>query len=169
LVRAPPCHGGGRGFESRLSRQFFLSFQSLKNPSLPRADSGMADVPTLIAPLGSLRGRPSSANLTTATSFGFEPLVECPVNISGVGDLAGPLVRRSPKRPEWRSYDRETLSAHRHGRTVFEPGRIRSRASDGFRKAGLSGFAESRRNRRSHRFSIVGFPDQISSRARRGP
>src|SRR6185436_7033159 len=23
LVRAPPCHGGGRGFESRLSRQSF--------------------------------------------------------------------------------------------------------------------------------------------------
>jgi hypothetical protein len=29
LVRAPPCHGGGRGFESRLSRQCFsASFQT---------------------------------------------------------------------------------------------------------------------------------------------
>ena len=25
LVRAPPCHGGGHGFESRLGRWFFMN------------------------------------------------------------------------------------------------------------------------------------------------
>ena len=28
LVRAPPCHGGGHGFESRLGRFFILIFRS---------------------------------------------------------------------------------------------------------------------------------------------
>src|SRR3954469_23339287 len=28
LVRAPPCHGGGRGFESRLSRHFWQRIQT---------------------------------------------------------------------------------------------------------------------------------------------
>ena len=29
LVRAPPCHGGGRGFESLLGRQYDLSYYEL--------------------------------------------------------------------------------------------------------------------------------------------
>jgi hypothetical protein len=33
LVRAPPCHGGGRGFESRLSRQFFQWLSARSGPT----------------------------------------------------------------------------------------------------------------------------------------
>src|SRR5882757_6238795 len=44
LVRAPPCHGGGRGFESRLSRHFWQriqppTFQSLQSSFVVSAAS----------------------------------------------------------------------------------------------------------------------------------
>src|SRR5674476_92047 len=38
LVRAPPCHGGGRGFEARLSRHFFKHLGRFfgRPPELPQ-------------------------------------------------------------------------------------------------------------------------------------
>ena len=45
LVRAPPCHGGGRGFESRLSRHSFLTiFQWLGPMALALMDMGLMDL-----------------------------------------------------------------------------------------------------------------------------
>ena len=41
LVRTPPCHGGGRGFESHSGRQFFLSWQPvLFQPALAAVRRG---------------------------------------------------------------------------------------------------------------------------------
>jgi hypothetical protein len=164
LVRAPPCHGGGRGFESRLSRQFFQSLS--RNCRFQKCHKGRRcdtfgrvlyrSWPALHGHGGGLhqrqRRRRSVLNLSWRAWLISVELAILPVQSSS----------DRLKRPEWRSYDREALSTCRHSRIVFEPGRIGSCASDGFRK--LSRFAESHGNRR---FSIAGFSGQISPRPRR--
>jgi len=45
IAVAPPCHGGGRGFESRLSRHFRQRNQSSKNPGSAIQLFGLADQP----------------------------------------------------------------------------------------------------------------------------
>jgi tripartite-type tricarboxylate transporter receptor subunit TctC len=54
LVRALPCHGRGRGFESRLSRHFVALNQSFRQFLILRFDSGTPRAPTPITFLTAL-------------------------------------------------------------------------------------------------------------------